>query len=60
MLSNLKERSVEHKVIKLFDLIHTPDLLGWAKRSDNEIVPIKCAGNYILLELSDLIGFVYD
>ena len=27
--------------IKMFDLMHTPDLLGWIKRSDIEIVQIS-------------------
>ena len=31
--------------------MHTPDLLGWVKRSDIEIVLIKH---------SELIGFAYD
>ena len=38
----------------MFDILHTPDLLGWVKRSDIEIVLIS------LIELSDLIGFGYD
>ena len=26
-----KERSIEHYASKMFDLMHTPDLLGWVK-----------------------------
>ena len=33
----------------MFDLMHTPGLLGWVKRSDIEIV-----------QISILIGFGYD
>ena len=40
----------------MFDLFRTPDLLGWVKRSDIEIVQYK----YILIELNNLIGFGYD
>ena len=40
----------------MFDLMHPFALLGWVKRSDIEIG----ADKYILIELSDLIGFGYD
>ena len=50
-----KERSVEHYARKMIDLMHTPDLLGWVKKSDIEIVQIRV----YLFELSDLIGFGY-
>ena len=36
----------------MFDLMYTPDLLGWVKRSDIEII--------YFIELSDLIGIGYD
>ena len=36
-----KERSVEHYASTKFDLVHTPDLLGWVKRSDIETVQIS-------------------
>ena len=36
-ISNLKERSEEHYASKMFNLMHTPDLLGLVKRSDIEI-----------------------
>ena len=50
-----KERSEEHYASKMLDLMHTPDLFGWVKSSDIEIVQtsIHC----ILIELSELIGF---
>ena len=35
-----KERSLEH-ACKMFDLMHTSDLLDWVKRSDIEIVQIS-------------------
>ena len=35
--------------------MHTPDILGWVKRSDIEI----CADKYILIELSELVVFDY-
>ena len=38
----------------MFDLMHTPTLLGWVNRSIIEFVY-----KTILIELSDLIGFVY-
>ena len=34
----LNERRVEHDASKMFDLMHTLDLLGWVKISDVEIV----------------------
>ena len=30
-----------HYAIKMFDIMHTPCLLGWVKRSDIEIVQIS-------------------
>ena len=39
--------------IKMFDLMHAPDLLGWVKRSDMEIV-------HISIICLNLIGFGYD
>ena len=30
-----------HYAIKMFDLVHTPDLMGGVKRSDIEIVQIS-------------------
>ena len=36
--------------------MHTPDLLGWVKRSDIEILQLSI----YLIELSELIGFDYD
>ena len=44
-----------HYAIKMFDIMHTPGLLGLVKKSD-----IDCADKYSLNELSDLIGFGYD
>ena len=41
---------------KISDLRHTPDLLGWIKRSDIEFF----ADKYILIELSELIAIDYD
>ena len=41
MLHIKLQRSVEHYASKMFDLMHTPDLLGWVKRSDIEIVQIS-------------------
>ena len=35
------ERSVEQYASQMFDLMHIPDLLGWLKRLDIEIVQIK-------------------
>ena len=37
----LKLRSVEHYAIKMFDLMHTTDLMVRVKRSDIEIVQIS-------------------
>ena len=34
----------------MFDLVHTPDLLGW----------VNCADKAILIDLSELIGYGYD
>ena len=39
-----------------FDLLHTPDLLGWLKKTVIEIVEIST----ILLKTSELIVFGYD
>ena len=41
---------------KLFDIRHTPGLLGWVKRTGMEIVRYL---KYNLIDLSDLIGFGY-
>ena len=51
------ERSVEHYASKMFDHMHTPDLFGRVKRPAIKIEQII---KYILIELSDLIGFSYD
>ena len=42
-----------HGAIKLFDIMHTPCLLGWVKGQN-------CADKYNLIELIDLIGFGYE
>ena len=40
----------------MFDIMHTPGLLGWVKKVRHR----NCADKYNLIELSDLIGFGYD
>ena len=37
----LQERSLEHYVRKMFDHMHTFDLLGWVNRSNIEMVMIR-------------------
>ena len=44
----LKGKSVEHWASKMFDLLHTLDLLGWVEKVRHD----KC----IFIELSELIG----
>ena len=39
-ISNYNERGLEHYASKMFDLMLTPDVLGWVKRSDIEIMQI--------------------
>ena len=42
----------------MFDLMHTPNLMFWVYcKKDRHW---NCADKYILIELSDLIGFGYD
>ena len=52
----LNGKKVEQYASKVFDLMHTPDLLGGVKMSDIEIVQISI----FLIELSEFIGFGYD
>ena len=40
----------------MFELMHTPALLGWVKRVRHR----NCADKYDLIEPSDLIGFGYN
>ena len=59
---------ISHYAIKMFDLMHTPDILGWVKRSDIEIVQINIIWlNLMTWSLSDYqdglkcwrIGFIF-
>ena len=36
----IKRKELEHFASKMFDLMHTPDLFGWVKRSGIEIARI--------------------
>ena len=50
-------KSEWHYASKMFDLMHTPDLLG-LRVNMSDIA--NCTDKFILIELSDLIGFGYD
>ena len=41
----IKRKELEHFASKMFDLMHTPDLFGWVKRSGIEIVQIGILNN---------------